>query len=79
MPNVWFLPTCNTLKHWIEKSGYTDVKLVDLNKTTVEEQHSTSWMTFESLPQALNPENPALTIEGHPAPLRAVFIAKKPW
>lgn len=79
MPNVWFLPTCNTLRSWLEKSGYIDIELVDVNKTSIAEQHTTSWMTFDSLPEALDPENPALTIEGYPAPLRAVFIAKKPW
>jgi len=79
MPNVWFLPTCNTLARWLEKSGYTDIKLVDLNRTSIEEQRSTPWMTFESLPEALEPGDRMHTIEGHPAPLRAVFVAKKPW
>lgn len=79
MPNVWFLPTCNTLARWLEKSGYIDVKLVDLNRTSIEEQRSTPWMTFESLPEALDPGDRLSTIEGYPAPLRAVFVAKKPW
>jgi tRNA (mo5U34)-methyltransferase len=77
MPNVWFLPSSNTLALWLEKAGYTSVRLVDLNRTSVEEQRSTSWMTFESLPEALDAANPLLTIEGHPAPLRAVFVAEK--
>ncbi len=77
MPNVWFLPSCNTLALWLEKSGYTDVKMVDLNRTSVHEQRSTGWMTFESLPEALDAADPRRTIEGHPAPLRAVFVAKK--
>lgn len=78
MPNVWFLPTCNTLHAWLGKSGYTDIRLVDLNRTSVEEQRSTEWMTFESLPEALDRQNPLQTIEGYPAPLRAVFVARKP-
>lgn len=78
MPNVWFLPSCNTLQAWLGKSGYTDIRLVDLNRTSVEEQRSTSWMNFESLPEALDPADPLRTIEGHPAPLRAVFVARKP-
>jgi tRNA (mo5U34)-methyltransferase len=77
MPNVWFLPSCNTLLQWLEKTGYTDVALVDLNRTSVQEQRSTPWMTFESLSEALEPADPLRTIEGHPAPLRAVFVAKK--
>lgn len=78
MPNVWFLPTCVTLQAWIEKSGYTAVRQVDLSVTSKEEQRSTAWMTFESLPDALNPDDPTLTIEGHPAPKRAVFVARRP-
>jgi tRNA (mo5U34)-methyltransferase len=79
MPNVWFLPSCNTLLRWLEKSGYTDVHMVDLNRTSVQEQRSTPWMNFESLPQALDPADSLHTIEGYPAPLRAVFVARKPW
>ena len=78
MPNVWFLPSGNTLHAWLEKSGYTDIRMVDLNRTSVEEQRATEWMTFESLPQALDPADARRTIEGHPAPLRAVFVARKP-
>lgn len=77
MPNVWFLPTCPTLKNWLEKSGYKNVRLVDVSTTNIEEQRSTKWMNFESLPKALTVDSKA-TIEGYPAPKRAVFIAEKP-
>ena len=77
MPNVWFLPTCATLESWLIKSGYKNVRLVDVSITTVEEQHSTEWMNFESLPQALDENDSAMTIEGLPAPKRAIFIAEK--
>jgi tRNA (mo5U34)-methyltransferase len=78
MPNVWFLPTCNTLQGWLGKSGYIDLRLVDLSITTTEEQRRTPWMTFESLSEALDPSDPSRTVEGHPAPKRAVFVARKP-
>jgi tRNA (mo5U34)-methyltransferase len=52
--------------------------MVDFNKTTTDEQRSTDWMRFHSLPEFLDPENPELTAEGHPAPIRAVFIAEAP-
>ena len=78
MPNVWFLPTCNTLESWLGKSGYTEIRLVDLTATSIEEQRSTSWMQFESLPEALDPQDPSRTVEGHPAPKRAFFVARKP-
>lgn len=79
MPNVWFLPTCNTLALWLVKSGYTDVRLLDVGMTTTAEQRSTTWMTFESLPEALDADRPGYTVEGYPAPKRAVFVARLPW
>lgn len=75
MNNVWFLPSTDELEHWLGRCGFTDIRLVDVNRTGLEEQRSTSWMTFESLDQCLDPDNPALTVEGYPAPLRAVFVA----
>lgn len=78
MPNVWFLPSCDTLHEWLKKAGFGKVRLVSVAPTTVEEQRTTDWMTFESLPEALDPADPATTIEGYPAPLRAIFVAEKP-
>ncbi|MGK2913098.1 MAG: tRNA 5-methoxyuridine(34)/uridine 5-oxyacetic acid(34) synthase CmoB [Porticoccaceae bacterium] len=75
MPNVWFIPTPNTLLGWLRKCGFNSPRLVDIAQTTTAEQRSTPWMTFESLADFLDPENPDLTCEGHPAPLRAIFVA----
>jgi tRNA (mo5U34)-methyltransferase len=36
-------------------------------------------MHFESLADFLDPDDPKKTIEGHPAPLRAIFTATKPF
>jgi tRNA (mo5U34)-methyltransferase len=77
MPNVWFIPTCTTLAAWLEKAGYSDVHLVDVTTTALDEQRATPWMTFESLREALNPQDSTRTVEGHPAPCRAVFVARK--
>ncbi|NHN37483.1 tRNA 5-methoxyuridine(34)/uridine 5-oxyacetic acid(34) synthase CmoB [Pseudomaricurvus alcaniphilus] len=76
MNNVWFLPSCDTLLSWMRKCGFNNPRLVDCTRTSVEEQRSTEWMKFHSLPQFLDPHNPELTAEGHPAPLRAVVIAE---
>lgn len=78
MPNVWFLPSVSTMVLWLNRAGYRKVRVVDDAFTSVEEQHTTPWMRFESLPQALDSANPGLTIEGYPAPRRAVFVAEKP-
>jgi tRNA (mo5U34)-methyltransferase len=77
MRNVWFIPTVETLKGWIKRSGFSDIELIDVSSTTVEEQRSTEWMRFESLKDYLDPLNPELTLEGYPAPRRAIILAKK--
>lgn len=78
MRNVWFLPSVEALILWLERVGFVDVHCVDLAKTTIEEQRTTEWMDYLSLPDFLDPEDDSRTIEGHPAPIRAVIHAKKP-
>jgi len=75
MRNVWFLPTVDTLISWMKRCGFKNIRVVDINQTSTEEQRSTAWMTFNSLKDFLDPNNSNLTIEGHPAPRRATFIA----
>ncbi len=75
MRNVWFLPSCETLISWLKRCGFKNIRIVNVCKTTVEEQRTTEWMTFYSLPNFLNPDNPDLTCEGLPAPMRAIVIA----
>lgn len=76
MNNVWFLPSCETMLSWLRKMGFNNPRVVDICTTSTEEQRSTHWMKFHSLPEFLDPQNPALTAEGHPAPIRAVFVAE---
>lgn len=78
MRNVFFIPSAEALKSWLEKSGFVDVRIVDFALTTTEEQRRTDWMTSESLAEFLDPDDPSKTIEGYPAPLRAVLVATKP-
>jgi len=78
MRNVWFLPAVAAMLLWLQRCGFTEIACVDTNRTTIEEQRRTQWMTFESLADYLDPQNPHQTIEGYPAPLRAIFIATKP-
>jgi len=76
MRNVWFLPSADTLISWLKRCGFGNIRLVDVNKTSIEEQRSTEWMTFYSLANFLDPNNPNLTCEGLPAPVRAIVIAQ---
>ena len=77
MRNVWFLPSVPMLERMLRRAGYSDVRCVDLNRTSVEEQRSTAWMRFQSLPSFLDPADSSKTIEGYPAPLRATLVARK--
>ncbi len=78
MRNVWFIPSLPTLEQWLEEAGFVNVQRIDITRTTPLEQRRTPWMPFESLSDFLDKENPLRTVEGYPAPLRAIFTAKKP-
>jgi len=78
MRNVYFIPSAAALKSWLEKCGFVDVRIADYAVTSVEEQRRTGWMTSESLAEFLDPNDSTKTIEGYPAPLRAVLVARKP-
>ncbi|MFG1172289.1 tRNA 5-methoxyuridine(34)/uridine 5-oxyacetic acid(34) synthase CmoB [Erwiniaceae bacterium CAU 1747] len=78
MRNVYFIPTTGALKNWLEKCGFVDVRIADYSVTSTDEQRRTSWMTSESLAEFLDPNDATKTVEGYPAPLRAVLVATKP-
>lgn len=77
MRNVWFLPSTETLCLWLRRTGFTDINVVDINQTTVDEQRTTQWMENQSLSNFLDPNDVSKTIEGYPAPLRAVITARR--
>ncbi|MBU3022784.1 tRNA 5-methoxyuridine(34)/uridine 5-oxyacetic acid(34) synthase CmoB [Aestuariibacter sp. A3R04] len=77
MRNVWFLPSVEALKRWLSRLGFINIVVADINVTTVKEQRTTPWMTSQSLADFLNPEDNTKTIEGYPAPQRAVIVATK--
>lgn len=78
MPNVWFLPSVLMLEHWLQRLGFKNIRTVDINQTTIEEQRTTEWMRFHSLADFLDPNDPNKTREGYPAPRRATLIAESP-
>lgn len=75
MRNVWSLPTVPQLVAWLQETGYQDIEVIDTSITTTDEQRSTDWMTFESLREALDPDDKSKTVEGWPAPQRVVVTA----
>lgn len=78
MRNVWFIPSPDTLMGWLKKCHFRDIQLLDVTRTTREEQRRTEWMTYQSLADFLDPADPDRTVEGYPAPRRAVLTAVAP-
>lgn len=75
MGNVWLLPSLAELTIWLERSGFRDCRSADVSRTTTDEQRRTDWMRFGSLAEALSPGDPEMTVEGWPAPRRAIIVA----
>ena len=78
MRNVWFIPSCPTMETWLQRAGFTDIRLRDVNVTTTDEQRATPWMTYQSLSDFLDPSDPRKTVEGYPSPTRAIWTATRP-
>ncbi len=78
MRNVWFLPSVKELIHWMQRCGFINVRCVDEDQTSIQEQRTTDWMTWNSLESFLDPQDHSKTVEGYPAPLRATIICNKP-
>ncbi|MCR9276440.1 MAG: tRNA 5-methoxyuridine(34)/uridine 5-oxyacetic acid(34) synthase CmoB [Pseudomonadaceae bacterium] len=77
MRNVWCVNGVQGLIRTIGSLGCSDVRCVDTTVTTTDEQRSTDWMHFESFEHCLDASDPSRTIEGHPAPRRAIILARK--
>jgi tRNA (mo5U34)-methyltransferase len=77
MRNVWLLPTLPELAGWLRQAGFTGLRTVDVSVTSPREQRATEWMPFQSLIDALDPADPDRTVEGWPAPRRAVVLCRR--
>ncbi len=76
MRNVYSIPSIKTLKSWLNDANFNNVRVVDVSKTTTEEQRKTPWIgeNGASLEDFLDPLDDSLTIEGYPAPTRAIVV-----
>jgi tRNA (mo5U34)-methyltransferase len=75
MRNVFFIPDLLVMESWLLRAGFTDIRCVDVTRTSMEEQRKTPWIQTESLKDFLDPHDPDKTVEGYPAPVRAIFTA----
>ena len=78
VPGTYFVPTASCLRNWLTRTGFAEVEIFCSHPMSSEEQRKTAWMTFESYEDFLDPRNPALTVEGYPAPLRVFLRAVNP-
>ena len=76
MRNIWAIPSIATLKNWLSDAGLTSIEVADISVTTPAEQRGTEWTFEQSLSDFLDPGNSSLTIEGYPAPKRAILICR---
>ena len=76
MRNVHCLPSIDTLKSWLADANFNNIKIVDISKTSPQEQRKTEWIgdNAASLEDFLDPSDPSLTKEGYPAPTRVIII-----
>ncbi len=77
VPGSWFIPTAPCLHNWLNRTGFSDIRLFCQHPMNSDEQRQTDWMIFESYEDFIDKENPELTIEKYPAPLRVFFKAEK--
>jgi len=75
MRNVFFIPTVKCLEIWLARCGFRDIQCVDISPTTLQEQRKTAWIDSNSLETFLDPQDESRTVEGYPAPIRAVVVA----
>jgi tRNA (mo5U34)-methyltransferase len=79
MRNVYSIPSIKTLKSWLKDVNFNNIRVVDISKTTTAEQRKTPWIgeNAASLEDFLDPLDGSLTIEGYPAPTRAIVICER--
>lgn len=77
VPGTYFVPTGACLCNWMKKAGFTDIELFCHHPMSAAEQRRTDWMTFESYDDFIAPDNPAMTVEGYPAPWRIFAKGRK--
>ena len=77
MRNVWSISSIDTIQTQLMNLGFREINLLDCSTTSPIEQRKTEWMPYRSLSDSLREDLPTETIEGYPAPKRALFYARK--
>ncbi len=76
IPNIYFIPTISALKNWLNRAKFSDIEVLKVKKTDLNEQRNTSWILGESLNEFLE-DGLEKTVEGYPAPKRVYIKARR--
>ncbi len=78
VPGTYFVPTGACLRNWLLRAGFSKVEIFDSHPMSNQEQRRTPWMDFESYADFIDPDDPARTVEGYPAPIRVFLKGMNP-
>ncbi len=78
VPGTYFVPTGACLANWLSRAGYVGIKIFFSHPMSSGEQRRTAWMVFESYDDFIDRDDPCLTVEGYPAPIRIFARAENP-
>ncbi len=77
MKGVYFLPTMNTLKNWLQRANFKNIKVIFSEELSTDEQRATEWADVRSLKESLDPNDDSKTIEGYPRAYRFYVLCEK--
>ena len=77
IPNIYFIPTVNCFKNWLNRAGFIDIEVLEITTTDAQEQRVTPWTFGMSLDDFRDSKDSTKTIEGYPAPKRVYLKAKR--
>jgi len=77
MGNVWSIPSIQELLSWLDQAGLGEARVAEVAVTSSTEQRATPWSNAHSLRDALDPKDETKTVEGYPAPRRALLVARR--
>jgi tRNA (mo5U34)-methyltransferase len=77
MKGVYFLPTLNTLKHWLQRAQFQDFQIIYSEELSTDEQRTTEWAPIRSLKESLDQNDNSKTVEGYPRAHRFYVKVRK--
>jgi len=77
MTGVYFLPTLNTLKNWLQRANFKTFEVIFSEELSTDEQRTTEWAPVRSLKESLDPNDDSKTIEGYPRAHRFYIKCRK--